>query len=397
MIRVSLSELKGRLKKIGEIIVNKNLGGIYISNATTFKYIADYFYIPTERPAAFFIDRDLQLHFFGPELEKEHVLTQSPLIKDSYGYPDYPGVKHPLALFSDWISELSRGKRIGTDNKSLYGGVWGFKGLPPEEILKGFEMIDVSQEIYNFRKIKSNEEIELMRESSKWGNLAHRLLQEYTEPDRFDFEISSIASTEACVAAMNAFGMDVVPPINYPISIGAGFRGQVGEHTYFPHSLTVNRKIKMGDMLGSGASGNIDGYHIEIERNLFVGTPTDEMRKYHGLAVEMQQVAIDSLELGKPFSKVDEKVMDFAKRKDVLKYRLHHSGHCIGLEGHESPFLDIGESEELQENMVFSVEPGIYVPKLGGFRHSDTVVMHKNGPEVITYYPKETDDLTVWL
>ena len=79
----------------------------------------------------------------------------------------------------------------------------------------------------------------------------------------------------------------------------------------------------------------------------------------------------------------------------MLKYRLHHSGHCIGLEGHEAPFLDIGEKEKLLDGMAFSVEPGIYVPKLGGFRHSDTVIMHEDGPEVITYYPRKTEDLII--
>ena len=163
--------------------------------------------------------------------------------------------------------------------------------------------------------------------------------------------------------------------------------------THIP--LFTNRKIRKGDVLGSGASGGIDGYHIEIERNLFMGKPDERTRRFHKLAVEMQQVAIDALEIGQEFSAVDRKVIEFAKENDVLQYRLHHSGHCIGLEGHEAPFLDIGENEKIRAGMVFSVEPGIYVKGLGGFRHSDTVVMHEDGPEVITYYPKDTESLTI--
>ncbi len=395
MIHVSKKELNSRIERLGKLMESRKLGGIYISSTTTFKYLADYFYIETERPAAIFIDRDLNLHFFGPEMEEKHVLMQSPVITDSFGYPDYPGEKHPLRFFSEWIESLSKGKKIGTDNTNLYGSFWGFRPTVSGDILKGYELTDISQDIYAMRKIKSAEEIELMRESSKWGNLAHRLLQEYTQPGKFDFEISAQASVEANVQAMYAFGMDSRPNINYPLSIGAGFRGQVGEHSYYPHSLSVNRPLKLGDMLGSGASGDIDGYNIEIERNIFLGDPTDEMRKFHELAVKMQEVAINSLEIGKSFSLADKKVIEFAKKHDVLKYRLHHSGHCIGLEGHEAPFLDVGETETVKENMTFSVEPGIYVPGLGGFRHSDTVLMTANGPEVITYYPNDTDSLTI--
>lgn len=395
MIHVSHKELNSRIAKLGELMDRNALGGIYISSTTTFKYIADYFYIATERPAAIFIDSDLKLHFFGPEMEEKHVMMQSPVISDSFGYPDYPGEKHPLKYFSEWIESLAKGKKIGTDNTSLYGAMWGFSPLSAGEILKGYELHDIAQDIYNMRKIKSDEEIELMRESSKWGNLAHRLLQKYTEPGKFDFEVSAQASLEANMQAMYAFGMDYKPGINYPLSIGAGFRGQVGEHSYYPHSLSVNRPMKKGDILGSGASGNIDGYHIEIERNLFLGHPTDEMRKFHDLVVKMQEVAIENLEIGKPFSEADKKVVEFAKNHDVLKYRLHHSGHCIGLESHEAPFLDIGETETVKERMTFSVEPGIYAPGLGGFRHSDTVLMTRNGPEMLTYYPKDTDSLII--
>ncbi|MHB1440039.1 MAG: M24 family metallopeptidase [Cuniculiplasma sp.] len=395
MFRVSQKELKRRMEKIGNLMNEKTLSGVYITGTTSFKYLADYFYIPTERPAAFLIDKDCKIHFFGPLMEKEHILSQCPNVEDSYGYPDYPGEKHPLKFFGQWIQQIMGRGRLGVDNPSFYGSSWGFRPIPTGEIVGDMEIVNISEDLYNMRKIKSGEEIELMRESSKWGNLAHNLLQKYTEPGKFDFEISARASSEANMIAMNAFGKNAVPPINYPIEIGAGFRGQVGEHSYYPHSLSNNREIRKGDMLGSGASGEIDGYHIEIERNMFVGKPTDTMRKYHELAVKMQEIAIGELEVGKSFGDIDRKVIKFAEENNVLQFRLHHSGHCIGLEGHEAPFLDVGETEKIQENMTFSVEPGIYVRGLGGFRHSDTVVMHADGPEVITYYPRDTDSLTI--
>lgn len=396
MIKLPQIEFKKRIEKLGAVMQEKNLNGIYVSNITTFKYLTDYYYIQTERPAAMLLDKNLEIHFFGPVMEKEHILMQCPLIKDSFGYPDYPGEKHPLTYFSEWIKEIVKDGSLGTDNLNLYPGYWGFKPPSSSKTLLNLKLVDVNNDIFEMRKIKSKNEQEIMRESSKWGNLAHSLLQKYTNPGMFDFEIESKASTEANLAAMYSFGRDIRPPINYPLSIHAGFRGQVGEHSYYPHSLSVNRAIKKGDILGSGASGNIDGYHIEIERNLFVGEPSNEANKFHKLAVKMQEIAIDSLKIGMKLSEVDAAVIKFAKEHDVLKYRLHHSGHCIGLEGHEAPFLDVGEKAILENGMSFSVEPGIYVQHLGGFRHSDTVIMHEDGPEVITYYPKETEELVIY-
>jgi Xaa-Pro aminopeptidase len=73
----------------------------------------------------------------------------------------------------------------------------------------------------------------------------------------------------------------------------------------------------------------------------------------------------------------------------------HHVGHSIGLEGHEAPFLDRGDEAVLEPGMVFTVEPGVYIKQLGGFRHSDTVVITEDGSRVMTDYPRELADLII--
>jgi Xaa-Pro aminopeptidase len=73
----------------------------------------------------------------------------------------------------------------------------------------------------------------------------------------------------------------------------------------------------------------------------------------------------------------------------------HHAGHSIGLEGHEAPFLDRGDEAVLEPGMVFTVEPGVYLKDVGGFRHSDTVVITEAGNRVMTNYPRELADLIV--
>jgi len=90
---------------------------------------------------------------------------------------------------------------------------------------------------------------------------------------------------------------------------------------------------------------------------------------------------------------VDRAVRAYYAAHDLMPYWKHHSGHGIGLRYHEGPFLDSGDQTPLESGMVLTVEPGLYAAGLGGFRHSDTVVITGEGMDLITYYPRDLDSL----
>ena len=92
---------------------------------------------------------------------------------------------------------------------------------------------------------------------------------------------------------------------------------------------------------------------------------------------------------------VDKALRAYYETHDLLPYWKHHTGHAIGLRYHEGPFLDIGDQTIIEPGMVFTVEPGLYVPELGGFRHSDTVAITEDGIEMMTYYPRDLASLTI--
>ena len=85
----------------------------------------------------------------------------------------------------------------------------------------------------------------------------------------------------------------------------------------------------------------------------------------------------------------------YYEKHDLMDYWKHHVGHAIGIRYHEAPFLDIGDETIIQPGMVFTVEPGLYAPSLGGYRHSDTVLVTENGLEMLTYYPRDLASLTI--
>jgi Xaa-Pro aminopeptidase len=92
---------------------------------------------------------------------------------------------------------------------------------------------------------------------------------------------------------------------------------------------------------------------------------------------------------------VDRKVRDFFVQEGIGEYWRHHTGHALGIRMHEAPFLDIGDDTVIEPGMVFSVEPGIYIPGFAGFRHSDTVVVTETGAERLTLYPRDLASLII--
>ena len=89
--------------------------------------------------------------------------------------------------------------------------------------------------------------------------------------------------------------------------------------------------------------------------------------------------------------------MRYLEENGLLQYWRQHTGHGIGLRNHEAPFLDVGDSTPIEPGMVFTIEPGLYSPTVGGFRHSDTIAVTPDGIDVLTEYPRDLESLTIPL
>ena len=137
------------------------------------------------------------------------------------------------------------------------------------------------------------------------------------------------------------------------------------------------------------------GYLSELERTMFVGEPTDDQERMFGHMKALQEVAFDAIQPGALCSDVDMAVRSYFAHHDLFAHWRHHTGHAIGLRYHEGPFLDSADDTEIRPGMVFTVEPGLYAPDLGGFRHSDTVLVTDDGIEILTYYPRDLASLII--
>lgn len=392
---ISEAEYRQRVERVRKVLAKRKLDALYLTNGTSMFYLTGYSFISTERPAALVIPLDGEIAFLGPLLEKDHVPLETAIIKGVKTYMDYPGEKHPIEYFAQFLTDMGLAKkRIGTDSKAGALALWGYKGSPLTKKLKGARFVDMSDLIWSMRLVKSHAEIALIRESAKWANLAVSLMQEYTQEDLWDVEVELAAASETSRIMKKTLGSHYVPKRGiFPVS--AVFRGQIGEMSAIPHSMATRRLIKKGDIVIAEAGVDIGGYTCELERTMVVGKPAEKQKKYFDVMVKAQEAAFQAFKPGARCSDIDSASIDVFKKAGLMSLVRHHTGHGLGLEGHEPPWLDIGNNEPLRAGMVVSCEPGIYELDYGGFRHSDTVLVTDGGMELLTYYPRSIGELII--
>lgn len=389
-LKLSEKELSRHRENLRKRMEEKDLDAVCLFSSRGIFYLTGIYLIQTERPVGLIYDGS-KTRIFVPTLEKEHV-EQLGGVDEILSYREYPGSSHPMEELGEVIENLPI-KKLGLDSDGYPGG-YGYEGPALSDLLS-VETVETPKTIEEMMWVKSDEEIELIEESCRWGNLAHRYLQDYTEPGKSENDISTLASLDASRAMLKTLGNDYYSPKGATTPATAGFRGQIGAGSAIPHALTTNETINKGDVLVTGASANVGGYVSELERTMVVGKPSEKQERFFELMLEAGEVALETIEAGVEFSEVDENVWSFYKDNDLEQYWRHHTGHSIGFAGHEAPYFDRGDDRILEENMVVTVEPGIYVPGFAGFRHSDTVLVTEDGYELLTYYPRDLDSLTV--
>ncbi|MBC7872202.1 MAG: aminopeptidase P family protein [Chitinophagaceae bacterium] len=391
-LKISDAEHKIRCDGLLEKLQASRLSGVVLFDADYIKYYAGFAFIPTERPMAFIMNVKGERALFVPRLEVEHA-QHNALIDRVDHYLEYPNKPHPMAILAKTVKEMGLTGEVGVDDDG-YPWIFGYRGPKLSEVT-GLQVRPVRSEIEDQMMIKSAAEIELMRESCRWANLAHTLLQRYTRPGVTETEVERRASNEATRSMLDSIGSVYRGQSSYYSGAVAGYRGQIGRNAAIPHALGNNIVFQAGDVLVTGASAPVWGYVSELERTMFIGTPTDEQRRMFDHMVALQDTAIAAIKPGNKCSDVDNAVRAYFDKYDLMPYWKHHTGHAIGLRYHEAPFLDTGDDTEIKPGMLFTIEPGLYAPGLGGFRHSDTVLVTDEGMEMLTYYPRDLESLTL--
>jgi Xaa-Pro aminopeptidase len=348
--------------------------------ATSIGYLTGFHHIQTERPVLLVVTPELTAAVV-PRLEVERI-QQNPRIDRVEHYFDYPGGR-PIETIAALLDDLEI-DRVRADAEGA-PGVMGYEGTPLTEHIE----VDTQSWVDRMRWEKTDAEIDLIQESATWANLAHRYLAEETEPGVHPATASQQASLRGSRAMLDALGERYVPVTRGGGPVHAGYI--TGPQTRLPHGHTANRRLEPGDVIITGATANVDGYHSELERTMFVGEPDDQQRHYFGLMLEAQSIAIEALGPGVPVADVDQAVWNYFEEQGVTDLAQHHVGHNIGLEGHEPPYIDRGNDATMEPGHVYTIEPGLYTED-AGYRHSDTVAITERGTERLTYFPRSLEE-----
>ena len=166
-----------------------------------------------------------------------------------------------------------------------------------------------------------------------------------------------------------------------------------GRNGAMPHASTTDRRIRQGDLVTFDFGAEADGYFSDITRTYCVGRPSPRQREIHALVQSAQEAAIKSVRSGMACKALDAVARDIIRDAGHGEHFGHGTGHGIGLMVHEGPSLSPLSRDRVAEDMVFTVEPGVYVPGWGGVRIEDMVLVTNRGVKTLTSLPRELEGL----
>ncbi len=183
--------------------------------------------------------------------------------------------------------------------------------------------------------------------------------------------------------AMRRFGADAIA---FDTITASGARGAL------PHGRASEKLIEAGDFVTFDFGARLNGYNADITRTVFVGggkKPTDRQLLIYNLVLESQLAGIEAVKPGASCKGVDDASRAVFEKAGMLEYYLHSTGHSLGREVHEAPFMTPTDTSLLEPGMVLTVEPGLYISEWGGVRIEDDLVVSETGAAILPHLPKE--------
>ncbi|MBW2180678.1 MAG: aminopeptidase P family protein, partial [Deltaproteobacteria bacterium] len=315
-----------------------------------------------------------------PYLEESHLRTRAKCELETVRYFEYPAPEGEN-WFDVYAPLIKEDDRVGVESAMT---LRIYDRTPGDKI-----KTDIIDEV---RLVKTEYEIGRNVHACQILNEGHDKLLEVCRPGMMLFELYG-AVTQVMMARVVTEIPMANPLISRPVAIVLP-----PSLSHDPHNFTnVFLQMEQGGPHVSGVAGQIDGYGVELERTFFLGSVPDKARDPFQVMMEGRTLAYEQLKPGANMSNIDASVRKVYEKAGYGDKILHRTGHGFGITGHEGPYLAVGYNRELQPGMLVSIEPGIYIPGLGGFRHSDTVLITNDGYIKLTDAPDSLEELTIQL
>ena len=256
-------------------------------------------------------------------------------------------------------------KTIGVEGNHL--SVIAFNNLKKD---LNSEVIALNSVFEKLRMVKSEEEINKIKEAVKITDETFSEIVEFVKPGMTEIEVKVFIEGRQILKGASGQSFDPIVSANTQSAL--------------PHADPTNNVINEGDILTVDFGCVYDGYCSDMTRTFFVGKPREEkLIEIHNIVNETMNMQIKMIKPGIKCNEVDKLGRDYITSKGYGEYFIHGTGHSFGMDIHEAPYLNQSDTTILEEGMIVTVEPGIYIEGLGGVRIEQDVVVTKDGYEVL--------------
>lgn len=244
-----------------------------------------------------------------------------------------------------------------------------------KEALGEVRFVTWSGVVEGMRRRKSPQEIEKIKRAVELAQRAYMAVKENIRPGSVERDIALDMEFIMRRAGAEGGAFDFI--------VASGYRSAL------PHGSASSKEIQPGDLVILDFGARWEGYHSDITRTLKVGEWSEWDKEIYSLVLEAQEAALEAIKPGMMAKDLDAIARRVIEKGGYREFFGHGLGHGVGLEVHEAPSLSPSSQGILEEGMVFTLEPGIYLPGKGGVRIEDMIYMSPEGPEVLTNLEKE--------
>ena len=345
-----------RLERVRREMSARSIDAVLLSVGHDLPYLTGYHAMPLERLTLLVVRMDSTPRMLVPRLEVPRVVPQ-------------PGVFEVVAWNeTDDPVAMAAKMLVGAKTIAVGDQMWARFLVELLQHVDGARFVRAVDVVGALRAAKDHEEIEALRLAGAAADRVALELQSGLIPlvGRTEAEVSADISSR-----LIREGHDVV---NFAIVAA-------GENAASPHHHPSDRVIKKGEIVLCDFGGTMNGYCSDITRCVFTGEPTVEVRDAYAVLQRAQQAGVEAGRVGGTCESVDAAARRIIDEAGFGEYFVHRTGHGIGMEAHEEPYMVNGNRTPIVAGHAFSVEPGIYIPGKWGMRLEDIVVATANGPD----------------
>lgn len=344
---------------------------VVIVPGSSMRYFSGLGYFLSERPILLFVLPD-RLALIVPQLELGTIQARPDLNAELFPWNDDEWF---LPAFTRALDALGlRGKRLGIDALSLRAA----EVLALQQIDPTLALVPVEEALLRIRAIKSPDELAIMRSAVQASERALSDLLREVQPGMSEHQIAARLEALQYQHGGEALAFDTLI--------------QTGVNSSNPHGETTGRVLQRDEFLLIDFGCKIGGYYSDITRTFVIGTPSAEMRTIYDTVRRANEAAFAAVRPGVAASAVDKAARDVITEAGYGQYFTHRTGHGLGMDGQRlMPQISSSAHYPLETGMTFTIEPGIYVPGLGGVRIEDNVVVTETGAESLSVFPRSLE------